>query len=204
MELVAALAKIPFTLTLVTALIIAAIWTKTHRAALPEADLRDYGYAPRHLWRLAWRRIFTSIFLTVGGWRLYASLLAAGLLVGVLEWNFGTWPAVVLFFAIHALTLVIEAVVIVAPLRYFQHPLGETLHGTHDVGPSAGYYGCFGGWLSMSGDSMTLIGIVALYLSLRVLFSLFFAAKDTGDLPADTAHLVAFALGLALGDVWPA
>ncbi|MCC9607983.1 rhomboid family intramembrane serine protease [Blastopirellula sp. JC732] len=193
--------RLPFTLTLLAALVGTAIWTNTHRGAIGEDDLRDYGYAPRHLLGFEWRRIFSSIFMTVGGWRFYASLLATAVFVGRLEWIYGATRTAVFFFAIHVATLLIESAAIIAPLRFFRHPLGNALHLTHDVGPSAGYYGCFGAVLSLSGFSAPFIGIVALYLALRIVRSLFFVGKNEPDLSADIAHLIAFTLGLAWGSV---
>lgn len=198
------LTKIPFTLAVLASLIGAAVWTNTHRSDIAQSDLDAYGYAPRHLLRLQWGRIFTSLFLTVGGWSFYASLTAAGIFIGSLEWKFGSVRAATLFFCLHAATILLESLLVVSPLRYVRHPLGELLHLTHDVGPSAGYYGCLGAFLLLDQWAPAVIAAVWLFLLVRVIVRLLFSGENSGALSADIAHLIAFSLGLASGAIWPA
>lgn len=198
------LLQIPFTLAIFAALITAAVWTHTHRREIAAAELDAYGYAPRHLLRMQWGRIFTSLFFTIGGVSFYASLTAAALFIGSLEWKFGSLRAATLFFGLHAATILLESLLIVSPLRYFQHPLGNLLHLTHDVGPSAGYYGCLGAFLWLDQWSWLAIALVSLFLLVRAFVSVLFSGENSGALSADIAHLIAFSLGLASGFCWPA
>ncbi|UUO04326.1 rhomboid family intramembrane serine protease [Blastopirellula sp. J2-11] len=191
--------QIPFTLAVLVALIVAAIWTNTHRAEIAPSDLNDWGYAPRHLPALQWRRIFTSLFFTVGGWRFYVSLIATGLFLGSLESKLGSLRAASLFLGVHLLTLCCESFLIVPPLRYLRLPLGDILHITQDVGPSAGYYGCFGAILLLNHWPAAIISLVALFLLLRVVVNLLLWGASASSLPADIAHMIAFSLGIAAG-----
>ncbi|EAQ78500.1 rhomboid family intramembrane serine protease [Blastopirellula marina] len=202
LNIVAAASGIPFTLAVLATLIVAAIWTNTHRAEIAPSDLNHWGYAPRHLSALQWRRIFTSLFFTVGGWRFYVSLIATGLFLGSLESKLGSLRAASLFLGIHLLTLCCESLLIVPAMRYFQLSLGDVLHSTQDVGPSAGYYGCLGALLLLDHWPAAAISLVTLFLLLRVVVNLLLWGASGSSLPADMAHVIAFSLGMAAGIFW--
>ncbi len=68
----------------------------------------------------------------------------------------------------------------------------------HDVGPSAGYYGCLGAACNSHSDHwrVLVIASVLVFLTARLIWSLARPAAHGRDLSSDVSHLMAFVLGL--------
>ncbi|BBO32292.1 rhomboid family intramembrane serine protease [Lacipirellula parvula] len=189
--------RYPFTLVTAVALLTVAWYSNTHRLALSDDLLHRFGYAPRHLPDFfQWPRFLTSIFFTKGASAFWASLLMLTAIVGTTERYIGSLRTAAVFFGVHVATLFSEYLLVIAPLRSIGHPIGDSLHAAHDIGPSAGYYGCLGVLLARPMRYRTLaISIVLLVTALRIAWSLHSSSDLAESLPADLAHLIAFMLG---------
>jgi hypothetical protein len=188
----------PFTILMLLILVAAAIWSRTHRGPLAPSIRQDVGFAPLHLPRGDWIKLFSCVFLTMGGKKFYASALMFGISVGATEKLYGTKSASVLFWTIHLVTLLIASLLVAIPLHAMDFYRGTLLANAGDVGPSAGYYGCLGA--ACAGIPFRwrapLIGGVIAILSARLIWS-FVTIPDHGRaMSADLSHLIAFPLGL--------
>ncbi len=188
----------PFTLLMLMALIVAGIYGRTHVGSL-DVDVRHrVGYSPRLLLNGHLHRPFTSVLFTAGGWRFYASLLMVALTVGWIECSHGTRRALLTFFGVHLLTLLILGVGVALPLVLLGTHRGTLLFDAQDVGPSAGYYGCLG--LAVAGlpgrKRKKIVFAVLAVLLLRLVWSTAHIPEEGRTMSADLAHLTAFPLGL--------
>ncbi len=74
------------------------------------------AYSPRLLLDGHVHRLFTSVFFTAGGPMFYMSLAMLVAAVGWTEWFYGTGKALVVFWGVHLLTLLVGSLVISLPL----------------------------------------------------------------------------------------
>jgi hypothetical protein len=131
---------------------------------------------------------------------LTAAVAMASIAVGWCEVMLGTKIAVYTFSLSHLISVLVFAVGI-GSLHWMQ--LGQTistLYSLHDVGPSAGYYGCLSRTIVASKITNWRIWTIGLFavLSVRTLFS-FFQMPDTQiRLSADLVHLIAAGVGVIL------
>jgi hypothetical protein len=200
MTLLDTLRRIPFTLTLLTAMGIVAIMTDAHLAPLEARWLDRFGFASTDLFAVDLGRIATSAITTHGQAIFWRALVAVSILVGLAEWRSGTRQTLFVFSATHALTLVALAVFVRFGLRVWHPPLADVLEATRDVGPSAGYFGCLGmicsslpprvAW-SFGGLTFGLLG-----LQLAILVTT--APLPAVDVSAVLAHVIALPLGCIL------
>ena len=191
---------VPFTLVMAGGLALVAVLTGSHAGELGEPDLRSHGFAAGHLWELEVWRLITSVFLTLGAGTFWVSWGMVWLCVGIAERRFGTWRCAAVFWGVHVSTLVLQSLVLALPARQMELWWGQLLAAEHDVGPSAGYYGCLGAvmgdlrgparwWLS-AGLLVVLAG--------RLARTLMLAAVEPVPVSADVAHVIAFGLGWSL------
>ncbi len=123
------------------------------------------------------------------------------LVVGISEKLLGTWPTVRTFLLSHFAAL--GAFAIGVAILHWLH-FGEnvrTLYTLHDVGPSAGYYGCLGGLViarHFRFRTFTILAIFA-FLFLRVAVSLVQMPDSQISLSADIVHLLATSIGMCAG-----
>jgi len=106
--------------------------------------------------------------------------------------------AALTFWGFHLATLLMESLFIVLPLHQTGAALGAALLVAHDVGPSAGYFGCLGLACARfpNRHGAGLAGLLILAGSGLALFQLSGVGQDaTVKLSADLAHLIAFPLG---------
>jgi len=193
--------RIPFTLLLLTSLILAALLTNTHFQMISQSWMNQVGFAPRDLWYLRLERIFTSALVTQGGIVFIEALLLTAFSAGTAEWMTGWKRTALTFWGIHILSLVLGSFIISLWMEEL-HSIGLSASElVRDVGPSAGYFGCLGlvssrlklPWQWITG--ITILGFLAASLFLspslgedaRVKFS------------ADLAHLLAFPMGWLSG-----
>ena len=192
------LRRYPFTLLMLTLLIGAGIYGRSHVGPLDVAVHRRVGHSPRLLFDGHWHRPFTSLFFTAGGRRFYISLAMLAVSVGSVELVHGTRRAATTFFGIHFATLLFIAVSIALPLSMLKTHFGELLFDARDVGPSAGYYGCLGlavAGLSSRNRQASVVAIL-LILLLRLAWSTLHLPEEGRVMSADLAHLIAFPMGL--------
>ncbi len=195
------LRRFPFTIAMVV--VVAAIgWaTATHLARLEPGLLKRFGFAPVHLPNGDLARLFTSAFLTLGGSMFYRSLTMLALCLGITEMRVGTWRTILTFWSVHLTTLILVSLILAFPLGAFDAVWRKLLAAEHDVGPSAGYYGCLGlacqKWPGKS--RQWLYAIVGTALLVRLVYGALAVRSLSSPLGADIAHLIAFLLGIAVG-----
>lgn len=189
---------LPFTLIMLTALMVGALVTNTHTDDLSPHWLNRLGFAPADVLILRWERLFTSTLVTSGGWTFWQAVGMVALAVGAAEWLAGAKRTVATFWGVHLVTLLIESLSIAWPLHQLGSPFGTALVVVRDVGPSAGYFGCLGlacarfpkkRWGELAG----LLIFAGLFWSLWQSFRS--EQADMVRLFANLAHLIAFPLG---------
>jgi hypothetical protein len=190
--------RVPFTLIMLVALLTGALATNSHMDELSSRWLNRLGFAPSDLWFWRWERLFSSALVTNGGWVFGQALAMVALVVGVAEWLAGTRRAIVTFWGIHLLTLIIESLLIAWPLHLLGSPFGTSLAVAGDVGPSAGYFGCLG--LACARFPQRRWGqATGLFIFTGLGWAMLQPARAGEDrtvkFSADLAHLLAFPLG---------
>ncbi len=189
--------RCPFTLLMLTVLIVAGVYGQSHLGSLDAELHRQMGSSVRHLVEGQLHRLFTSIMFTAGGGRFYASLMMFAVSVGWVELAYGTRRACLTFFGVHLLTQLVLTVGIAFPLVVLQSRYGPLLFEARDVGPSAGYYGCLGlaiASLSVGKRNGIFIAIAGVLLC-RLVWSTMRLPEEGRMMSADLAHLIAFPLG---------
>ena len=186
-----------FTLLLVASLLIMALLTRSHVAALSQVWLQRLGFAPVDLWLARWDGLLTSALVTAGGLMFWQALLFVALTVGAAEWLAGTLAAFLVFWGVHLATLLLESLAIALPLHLMHLSLGTGLFVARDVGPSAGAFGALGLVIGLLPRPWRWIGGGAI---LAALLAVVLTASGTVDeltlqLTAELAHLIAFPLG---------
>ena len=106
-----------------------------------------------------------------------------------------------MLFRSHLATLLVQSLLLAIPLHHFDVWWGKLLAMEHDVGPSAGYYGCLGLACQKQNPSrrLWLLSVIGGILLARVIWSALSPAGRQASLGPDIAHLIAFPLGVALG-----
>ncbi len=189
--------RIPFTLCMVIILIGVAWWTNSALQALTQEWMNRLGFAPRDLWFLRWWRLILSAFVTSGGLTFWLALAMVAITSGVAEWLAGSVSAVLVFWGVHLLTLVTEALLFTLPLHQLGFTQARGLFFSRDVGPSAGYMGSLGfivAFLPRPWRWVALGGILA-YLLAALFLPSAGSASAAIELTDDLAHLIAFPLG---------
>lgn len=191
--------RVPFTIVMLVVISAVGLTTATHLDRLPPSFLQRFGFAPFHLRAGDLVRLLTSAFLTLGSWSFYGALAMIAVCVGLAEKRVGTWRAVLAFWGIHVATLLIQSLLLAISARHLDVLWIKLLQIEHDVGPSAGYYGCLGVVCQKQSEPRRrwLLAIVGGILLARLIWSAL-APHPRTPLAADIAHLIAFPLGVAL------
>jgi hypothetical protein len=188
--------RLPFTLITVVVLILAAVLTNSHAGDLPREWFDRLAFAPRDLLLLEWSRLITSALVTGGGAAFWAGLGFVAFTAGAAEWLAGTRRAVLTFWGVHLVTLLVESLLIALPLHTLGFELGTAVYLARDVGPSAGAFGCLGLVCARLPRPRQWVGGG---LVLATLVTVFVLEVITGQgavaVSADLAHLLAFPLG---------
>ena len=208
----------PVTLLLLAMMLVAASITGAYAEGLSRPALELVGFPPRTFAAGELYRIVTSAFATHGPRVLSGGLLMVGLSVGLAEWTVGSLGALLGFWLIHTLSLLVvysggaalEAIV----------PVMDAATATRipDVGPSAGYFGCLGLALGVLSRSARIGGrfraelpirpeqgatwVACVVLGWLVLDLTGIASPGPAlatEVGADWAHLVAFSMGVGAG-----
>ncbi len=189
-----------FTLLLILSVLLCSAALIRSDGSLNPDNLSNLGLAPRHLVSGELLRVITSVFLTHDLEHLTVAIVMASLAVGWCEFTLGTKVVIWTFSLSHLASVLIFAVGI-GFLHWMQ--LGQTistLYSLHDVGPSAGYYGCLSRTIlagKIRDRKIWTIGLFAI-LSVRFLLSFFQMPGSQIRLSADIVHLIAASFGVIL------
>jgi hypothetical protein len=189
--------RLRFTLVMLACLAVAGLLTNTYFAPITAYWTHRIGFAPKDLWYWRLERMITSAVVTSGGTVFWQAMFLVALFVGLSEWMCGWKCTAVAFWGVHLITLVLLSVIVLLGSFCFPDAGLNAVALARDVGPSAGYFACFGllssrlksPWQWVSGAGMLLVFVVVLVLP-----------PDAGEsaalkLSADLAHLLAFPLG---------
>ena len=189
--------RIPFTLVMVGLLLLVALGTNSYFQELAQTWVSRLGFAPRDFWFFRWERLILSALVTSGGSIFWSALVMVGFTSGVAEWMSGSWRATATFWGVHLVTLVLESMMFLLPLRQLGFIQARAVFFLRSVGPSAGYMGSLGfittflpkpwRWVAFGAILLFLIG--SLFLSPRA------GQSPAIKLSDDLAHLLAFPLG---------
>lgn len=162
---------------------------------------RDWlGFAPTNLLDFKWQRFLTSSLLTAGGWKFMASILMLTLCAGMTERLYGTFATMKLFLTCHLTVLAALSVALLLVATFNSSPSILALTNAHDVGPSAGYYGCLGAilmWLPLISRRSVFLCVLSILL-IRLIISVGHLPEGATVVSADVAHLLALPLGASL------
>jgi hypothetical protein len=191
--------RIPFTLVMVGLLVLVAWGTNSFFQELTRTWVSRLGFAPRDFWFFRWERLILSSLATNGSSIFWFALVMVGFTSGVTEWMSGSWRAVLTFWGVHLITLMLESLMFLLPLHQLGFAQARALFFSRDVGPSAGYMGSLGyitaflpkPWRWVVFGFILVFLIVSLFLSPRP------GETQAVKLSADVAHLLAFPLGWA-------
>ena len=196
--------KHKFTLLLITTVLLCSAATLGSNGSLYADSASSLGLAPRHLVSGELLRVMTSLFLTHDLRHLEVVFVMIFLAVGWCENTLGSKIAFWTFSLSHLTSVFIFAVG-VGLLHWMQ--LGQsisTLYSLHDVGPSAGYYGCLSRTILACEipHKKTLLGGLFGVLSVRALVSFLQMPDSQISLSADIVHLIAVIVGVILQVSW--
>jgi hypothetical protein len=191
------LRRIPFTLVMLSALLLAGMLTGTYFSQITHHWLNRLGFAPNDLWYWRLERMFTSAIITSGGKVFWEALLFTAFAVGLAEWMTSTGRAAATFWGIHLLALVMLSLIISLSLHQLRAFGLEVSEVARDVGPSAGYFACLGlasarlkqPWQWLTGAVLLVAFVLAFFMPAPV------GESSKIKFSADLAHLLAFPLG---------
>lgn len=190
------LRRFPFTLTMVTLLVLIAIWTHTHASAISVEWMDRLGFAPLDLLALNLGRLVTSALVTSGGWVFWEALGMVTFTVGLSEWMTGSRCAVLNFWGVHVSTLLIESLAVTLPMHWFGTTFGSLVALSRDVGPSAGYFGALGLVSAHLKYPWNLVSGGMIFIALEFALLHISGNNTLGlEISADIAHVIAFPLG---------
>ena len=189
--------RIPFTLCMVVILLVVAWVTHSYFQELARIWINRLGFAPRDFWLFRWERLFLSALVTAGGITFWLALVMVAITSGVSEWKTGSFRAVVAFWGVHLVTLIMESALFLLPLHQLGFPQARAVFFSRDVGPSAGYMGSLGYVIALLPKPWRWLVFWAIMIFLVVSF---FITPPPGQtlaikLADDMAHLIAFPLG---------
>jgi hypothetical protein len=188
--------RLPFTILMLVLLGLTAIFTHTHSAPLSAIWIDRLGFAPADLLALDLGRLFTSAVTTNGGIVFWEAFAFTALSVGWAEWHWGTRAAVLVFWGVHLVTLIILSLIIALPLHWMGFTIGTLIALSRDVGPSAGYFGVLG--LDVAGLRSPwrwITGGLILTVLMAALLTIGGGPGSGIGMSAGLAHLIAFPLG---------
>ena len=192
--------KLKLTMFLIVTVVLCSAATIGSNGSLHPDNVSSLGLAPRHLASGELLRVMTSVVLTHDARHLIAAVVMIFLAVGWCERTLGS-KIVMWTFCLSHLTSVLVFAVGVGMLHWMQ--LGQTfstLYSLHDVGPSAGYYGCLSRTIlasNLQNQRIWTIGLFAL-LGVRTFVSFLQMPSSQITFSADLVHLIAASVGIVL------
>jgi hypothetical protein len=189
--------RIPFTLCMLIILLLVAWATHSYFQDLARVWISRLGFAPRDFWFFRWERLILSALVTSGGSTFWFALAMVGVTSGAAEWNTGSWRAALTFWGVHLVTLMLESLLFLLPLRQLGFTAARSLFFSRDVGPSAGYMASLGlvttllpkPWRWITFGAIFVFLIISLFLPTRL------GVSPAIKLSDDLAHLIAYPLG---------
>jgi hypothetical protein len=189
--------RVPFTLLMLTGLVIGAMVTNTYVEQITHHWLNRTGFAPNDLWYWRLERMFTSALVTSGGVVFWEALFFVAFAVGLAEWMTGWKRTAVTFWGVHLFALILLSLIMslaAQPLLTIGLKASEL---ARDVGPSAGYFACLGlvsaklkrPWQWVSGGILLLFFVITLFTPAAI------GESAKLKFSADLAHMLAFPLG---------
>ena len=191
------ISRLPFTLTMLALLVIAALVTNTTFQTITHHWLNHTGFAPNDLWYGRIERIFSSALVTSGGIVFWEALFFVAFAVGLAEWLTGWKRTAATFWGVHILALILLSLIISLGIHQLRDFGLEATEIARDVGPSAGYFACLGlvsaqlkrPWNWVSGGLLFTMFVIILFMPAAV------GENAQVKFSADLAHLLAFPLG---------
>ncbi len=187
----------PFTATMLVLVAVCGLLTQSHLGPLTDHNYREYGFAPIHLSHFKLVRLLSSALLTAGGAAFFGAIVMVLVCVGGAETIYGWRRTAAIFWGVHFATLIGASLMLILPLHQLKLYLGVLLANAHDVGPSAGYYGCLGALCrALPGSARIVIAtLIVASLVARLTWSLTTVPNHGRTISADLAHMIALPLG---------
>jgi hypothetical protein len=189
--------RIPFTLAMLVAILLAALATNPSFGRISEVWIQRLGYAPRDLFHLRLDRLVISVLLITDARSYAQAFLTIGLVGGACEWITGTRLLAAVFWGTTLISTIAESVLIAAPLYVLGSSFGEKLYVTRDVGASASYFGCTGLACALLPKPWRWIaaGLVLAFLLSTFVLPTPVSTQTPVRWMDGIAHLIAFPLG---------
>lgn len=177
--------RFPFTLMFLLTMVVANYLAGTLTGALPHNILTEWGIGHETIVNAEFYRLITGTFLSHDIDMFLRQMGFVALVVGYVEWVFGSLVTAGLFFAID----IVGTVILLGLLAWLRPFLPDT--NVYDVGMSIGGFGLLG--VVISRWHWKWISIVA------VLAAIVVKSQFEPDFLADVGHVLALFLGFALG-----
>lgn len=196
--------RLPFTLCMLTLLLLVAWGTNSYIQELENSWLNRLGFAPRDFWFFHWERLILSAPVTNGSSAFWFSLGMVALASGVAEWKTSSLRAALTFWGVHMVTLVLEALIFLLPLHKLGFYQAQLIFFLRDVGPSAGFMGCLGLITTFLPKPWNWVafGAILAFLITMLLLPPRPSESQALKIVADLAHLIAFPLGWMSGFIF--
>jgi hypothetical protein len=190
-----------FPVTIAIALLVATLGlaNETWWANLASETRVSFGQSPQHVIDGSWYRLVTSLPITGDPSHLRSSLVMIILCVGWHEVRYSWSKTVIVFLSAHFLTMLIESVILNSLHWMGSGPVSPLLIA-HDVGPSAGYYGCLGSCIYYLPARLRYpFGLaICVWLVLRWTISSTGASYSSMDVRSDLAHWITWLIGYTI------
>ena len=195
---------LPVTLSLTVLILVTGVVQGTWYDSLSGEIRALFGYSPQHITDGAWQRIVSSFPLTGDPGHLGAALAMTMFCVGWLELQRGWEVALAVFFASHILSAMFEGVILSQVLFWSGIPQIPWHLALHEVGPSAGYYGCLGTCIFLLPKTVRGWSVLVIFgwLTVRLLIGMSYSTLEGTHIRSDLAHLVAFGFGIAIANLF--
>lgn len=189
------LEKIPFTIITSSLMIIFAVMTNSINRELSPELIVKFGFAPVDLLQYKIFNLFLSIFITTGKAVFFESLISFIAIAGIFEYLTSSKEVIKCFFGIHVITMIILSYITFV-LFLFGNTYGIEIFLSHDVGPSAGYFGILGILISLLKTPYVNFLFLCLLLIFMYLFFYPISNKNMSiEYSAAMAHIIAFTVG---------
>ncbi len=197
--------RFPFTISLLLLVFVGSFWTHGLAGQLPAIWSLNFGFAPRHFASGDLLRVITSVVLTHDKLHLALACTMILFVVGSSEQMIGTLNTFLTFSLSHLISILAFAIGISLLHEWHLGQTVSTLYSFHDVGPSAGYYGCLGRILLVSElryKQLIIVGVVVVLLA-RSFISFSQMPQSQASLSANIVHILAFSIGMIVHVVAP-
>jgi hypothetical protein len=199
------LSRFPFTVAILAIVAIVSLSgvanIQPFRQNLFERIGERMGLLPWHMQRGELFRFAVSVFVSRVGMELVVALALLALGVGTAERRAGTGKTIFAFFGIHTAVILVISALLALRVQRSELLWQSIVLAALNVGPSAGYCGCFGVGCHKQSPKIRawLLSVIGGVLFARAVW----VAHDFGfgsvRAAPDLAHVLGFALGVAIG-----